>query len=195
MPASDAAVYKIRAGSFHGMEIGATLSRKVPDPLPLSYGLLRMRLTKTVPVWLLIVGQLLVATTVSLEAQEARPAEKSPALALGLSLLVPGAGQFYNGELLKGAVMLGGAVASSWAIVLTAADILELDDDTSDTTVHVVGGIGMAIVVWSWIDAPLSARAINRRIRAGDVALELGPVPDVSSGRQGLAVTLLRARF
>jgi len=154
-----------------------------------------MRRTKTAPGWLLVIGLLLVVSRPPLGAQEACPAEKSPALALGLSLLVPGAGQFYNGQPLKGAVMLGGAVASSWAIVLTAADVLKLDDDTSDTKVHVLGGIGIAIVVWSWIDAPLSARAINRRIRAGDVALELGPFLDISGRSQNVAVTLLRARF
>jgi hypothetical protein len=165
------------------------------DSLPLSHGLRRMRLTKTVPGWLLFMGLSLFAPSSSVEAQEAGPGEKSPALALGLSLLVPGAGQFYNGQVLKGAVMLGGAVATSWAIVLTAADVLELDDDTSDTTVHVVGGIGMAIIVWSWIDAPLSARAINRRIRAGDVTLELGPSPQFGGAHGGLSVGVLRAEF
>lgn len=154
-----------------------------------------MRLRTPLAGWLVVIGMLLGAPAGSLQGQEADPAEKSPALALGLSLLVPGAGQFYNGQPLKGAVMLGGAVASSWAIVLTATDILELDDDTSSTTVHVLGGVGMAIVVWSWIDAPLSARAINRRIRVGDVALELGPLPGLPRRHGGPGLTVLRVRF
>ncbi|MBE8990050.1 zinc ribbon domain-containing protein [Nostoc sp. LEGE 12450] len=57
---------------------------------------------------------------------------KNPTLAAILSLLVPGIGQFYNGDVLKGIVMLVGA------IVLSST---------------VWGYIYIAILGWSIIDA------------------------------------------
>jgi len=129
------------------------------------------------------------------QAPGAAASERSPALALGLSVLLPGAGQIYNGQHLKGVVMFAGAVATSWAIVLTASDVLGLDDDTSDAGVHTIGAIGIGLVLWSWIDAPLSARAINRRIRAGRATLDVGALLVPPGPGHRLDVTLLRAAF
>ena len=64
-----------------------------------------------------------VTTTVSGQTGD-QQGHKSPPLALALSVLVPGAGQFYNGDYLKGGVMLGGAVITAGAILLTASDVL-----------------------------------------------------------------------
>jgi hypothetical protein len=96
-------------------------------------------------------------------------------LALALSLVVPGAGQVYNGHYGKGAVMFGSAALTASSIVLTIADALELDDDRSGTGVHLLGATGIGIVVWSWIDAPLSARAINRGLETGSVTIGIAP--------------------
>jgi hypothetical protein len=139
-------------------------------------------------------ANLVAFSTGRLAAQESgQDSRKSPAAALALSLLVPGAGQVYNGQYLKGAGMFGGVALTSWAIVLTVSDVLELDDDASGTEVHVLGAIGMGAMLWSWIDAPLSARAINRRIELGGAALEVGPLGFGTSGPPG--VTLLRVNF
>lgn len=59
-------------------------------------------------------------------------AGKNPAIALVLSLVIPGVGQFYNSDIKKGALMLGGA------ILLGA----------------LTGGLGyVAFWIWSMIDA------------------------------------------
>lgn len=73
---------------------------------------------------------------------------KNPTTAWALSFLIPGGGQFYNGETGKGIVFLGGYAASaaifwyvSWPIGLT----------------------GMLVTsVWSQIDAPTTANRLNR---------------------------------
>ena len=59
-------------------------------------------------------------------------AGKNPAIALVLSLVIPGVGQFYNSDIKKGALMLGGA------ILLGA----------------LTGGLGyVAFWIWSMFDA------------------------------------------
>jgi TM2 domain-containing membrane protein YozV len=57
---------------------------------------------------------------------------KSPGIALILSLLIAGVGQFYNGDFKKGAVMLGGAILGG-AVTL--------------------GIVYFAVWIWSMIDA------------------------------------------
>ncbi|MGH8727333.1 MAG: zinc-ribbon domain-containing protein [Burkholderiales bacterium] len=57
---------------------------------------------------------------------------KSPGIALILSLLIPGVGQFYNSDVKKGAVMLAGAILGG-AVTL--------------------GIVYFAVWIWSMIDA------------------------------------------
>jgi TM2 domain-containing membrane protein YozV len=45
--------------------------------------------------------------------------ETNPAVALTLSLFIPGAGQFYNGDNKRGALMLGGALISLMLVAFT----------------------------------------------------------------------------
>jgi TM2 domain-containing membrane protein YozV len=68
---------------------------------------------------------------------------KSPALALVLSLIICGVGQFYNGQIGKGIAMLLLCIAL-WFVFL-----------------------GWIINIWSIIDAYTSAKAINARFNAG----------------------------
>ncbi len=68
---------------------------------------------------LLVLLAMLVASAHTAEAQTSSEqtveSRKSPWLAFGLSvLLVPGAGQAYNGQWGKGGLMLGGVVVSFW---------------------------------------------------------------------------------
>jgi TM2 domain-containing membrane protein YozV len=57
--------------------------------------------------------------------------EKNPAVALVLSLFIPGAGQFYNGDNKRGALMLGGALIS---LMLAAVTI----------------GVFTGVAIWIW---------------------------------------------
>ena len=134
------------------------------------------------------------ATTAT--AQEAdHQGRKSPPLALALSFVLPGAGQVYNGDYLKGAVMFGGAVLAAGAVLLSASDVLGLDDDTSGTGTHILGAAGVGLILWSWIDAPLSASAINRRLEAGGTTVDLGPRVHVAQKGGGVDLSLLRIGF
>ncbi len=78
------------------------------------------------------------------------PREKSPALAFLLSFLVTGCGQVYNEQIAKGVLMLGGSLAGMY-IALT-------DLRSPETGLTIWAGC----VLWSLIDAPLTASAINR---------------------------------
>jgi TM2 domain-containing membrane protein YozV len=86
------------------------------------------------------VGGAVISPTVDVRARGAAVAqpsgEKNPAVALILSLFIPGAGQFYNGDNKRGALMLGGALIS---LLLAAFTI----------------GIftGVAIWIWSMVNA------------------------------------------
>jgi hypothetical protein len=77
--------------------------------------------------------------------------EKSPVLALGLSLLVPGGGQYYNGQSVKGAMMT--VVAAGGAVVMVTGD-------------HHEAPYGLLVyavaAVWSLIDAPIAANLMNQ---------------------------------
>ena len=77
---------------------------------------------------------------------------KNPGVAFLLSFLLPGGGQYYNGELVKGIV-----IDALWLISIGA--ILSEEDE----------GIAIGLLlssansIYSWIDAPVSANRINRR--------------------------------
>lgn len=77
--------------------------------------------------------------------------KKEPFLALILSLIVPGVGQFYNGDMNKGFIMLGAAVA---CMVLNF------------TIIGMILGIpgGIAVWIWSMYDAYKSAQKINTEL-------------------------------
>jgi hypothetical protein len=90
--------------------------------------------------------------------------EKSPILAFLLSSIVPGLGQYYNGEVEKGiiqeALVVGGAVLALTAGVEDWGDYYE----PAELTYWFWIGLGTAAgaSIWSVIDAPLSASRINR---------------------------------
>jgi TM2 domain-containing membrane protein YozV len=92
---------------------------------------------------------------------------KKPGLAFGLSLLCPGLGQFYNGEVVKGIAM---SVLSPTSALLCFALTTVLDSHLHLAPFFV--GIFYANYIWSLIDAPVSANKINRRNHA--LSLNLG---------------------
>lgn len=109
------------------------------------------------------------ADTASTTAQH--PGEKSAGAAFMFSVFLPGGGQFYNGEGLKGLAMLVGFFG--------ALAIGSHQNDPSEEDLGVAVGIG----IWalSLVDAPLSARRINRARRAE--ATTTASHVDVAAGR------------
>jgi TM2 domain-containing membrane protein YozV len=103
--------------------------------------------------------------------------KKSPVLAFWLSFLVPGAGQYYNGQITKG-IIQDVLYVAGLTVALTAGIKTETtpyysygyyysyyyDETTKSITAWYWIGLGVAIGSWVWsmIDAPISASAINR---------------------------------
>ncbi len=114
-----------------------------------------------------------------------------------MSLMIPGAGQAHNGQWAKGALMLGGGLVSVGAAV-AGSDECDSSGDCALFTAGLVGLVGFWL--WSMIDAPVSASSINRRIDAGEVALEIGPQLIASqlivpSGGSRVGLSLVRVKF
>ncbi len=90
--------------------------------------------------------------------------EKSPFLAFALSYMLPGLGQFYNGEVLKGLLFMGGITTGVGIIILGAGDFEH--ESTGNIGLIYTGLAVVAITeIWQLIDAPVSASRINRERR------------------------------
>ncbi len=99
--------------------------------------------------------------------------QKSPGTAFLLSFLIVGGGQAYNGQWPKAGIMFGGAVVGATLFVGYASDCWNWDESCG--TAYAGLGLLAGTAVWSMIDAPISASAINRRIAVAGRRLELGP--------------------
>ena len=128
--------------------------------------------------------------------------EKNPWAAFGLSFLLTGGGQFYNGQHRKGALQLGGSVVGGAILIsgmlATTEDILVSTTEiivTGDTTVEEARGgtrivtglvLVMGLKAWSMIDAPIVANRINEEGRWTSLRV----VPLVHSDFAGASLTL-----
>lgn len=100
-------------------------------------------------------------------------AEKSPGTAMGLSFLVTGLGQFYNGESSKGVLHLVVGAVAAGTMLAGVEDCYAYDDfDCSTFTIGALGVVGTKI--WTMWDAYDSAKRINES--AGALAFERGGV-------------------
>ena len=124
--------------------------------------------------------------------EQTAEAPKSPGGAFALSLMIPGAGQAHNGQWGKGALMLGGGLVSLGAAI-AGSNECDSSDDCALFTAGLVGMVGFW--VWSMIDAPVSASSINRKMDAGEVALEIGPQLIAPNRDSLVGLSLLRVRF
>ena len=93
-------------------------------------------------------------------------AEKNPPLALGLSCLLPGLGQFYNEQPGKGVVMLAGNLAGVVMMVAGTEDNYEtvfgtVDPDDDDGTTVLGFIVWAGCLGWSMYDAYTAAAQIN----------------------------------
>ena len=100
---------------------------------------------------------------------------KSPSSARLYSILMPGAGQLYNGETSKGLIQMGAAVVgvALFVVYLPSSKFVRDDyywasygywTDEGNATLS-YGGLAVALgaSVWSIIDAPKGARRYNER--------------------------------
>jgi TM2 domain-containing membrane protein YozV len=100
--------------------------------------------------------------------------EKSPLLAFVLSFILPGGGQYYNGDIGKGVIMTGAAAAGIATMLAAGTESVWHKDytgyyyasygywtDETTTWFYVGAGVAGAAAIWSWIDAPISASRIN----------------------------------
>lgn len=130
---------------------------------------------------------------------------KNPWLAFGLSALITGGGQFYNGQHSKGVAQLGGVVLG-FGLMFSGieddyeniyGDWVDPDDDDGKAVFGLLLAFGCSI--WSMIDAPISANSINRQsqqpsyghlIELGGSRATLGVDPVVSHKSLGTRLTL-----
>ncbi|HUL44000.1 MAG TPA: DUF5683 domain-containing protein [Bacteroidota bacterium] len=105
---------------------------------------------------------------------------KSPTAAFILSFLVPGMGQFYNGQYLKGGIQTGAFVAgigvmlawgransyssepyTDYSYYGTYTYYHTWDEDYTTAWMYIGAGVAVSSWIWSMIDAPISANHIN----------------------------------
>lgn len=110
------------------------------------------------------------------QAQLATPvassqSRKSPALAMVLSSIAPGGGQMYNQQWWKAAAF-GGAEILGFVLAIEGG----LACDVGEQCPGAVAGVFLFLgsYFWSIVDAPISARAINRRL-GGMAGIDLRP--------------------
>ena len=131
--------------------------------------------------------------------------KKNPWLAFGLSAIIIGGGQFYNGQHAKGVAQLGGVILG-FGLMLSAieddyeniyGDWIDPDDDYGRAAFGALLFLGSSL--WSMIDAPISANRINRQsqqpsyghlIELGGSRATLGVDPVVSHRSLGTRLTL-----
>ena len=97
--------------------------------------------------------------------KEAPKERKSPELAFVLSLIFPGGGQFYNGDISKGITQQLLIAAGLVLVISEATKNRGGFIDTRNSTFKIVGITMVAGgVLWSLIDAPISASKKNKML-------------------------------
>jgi hypothetical protein len=90
---------------------------------------------------------------------------KSPGVAFVLSLILPGAGQYYNGDVAKG-VAMDVWIAGGFALILYDSGLNERYSSSRDKSPS-LDTFGAIMVIsgslWSMIDAPISASKKNKK--------------------------------
>lgn len=93
--------------------------------------------------------------------------ERNPALACFLSFLIPGAGQLYNNENLKGGLMITFSITSSFAAGFLIASASETHSYSSKSVKTSIAAICILtdVVLWIYgmVDAPTQAIKLNRQ--------------------------------
>lgn len=90
---------------------------------------------------------------------------RDPRVAVILSLLFPGAGQLYNGDVLKGLVLGAVGVGCWYSLLFTDIGFWGSQNRITTSTIIVLAGLGVGYLV-SALDANLSARR-GRKLKSG----------------------------
>ena len=113
---------------------------------------------------------------------------KNPELAGALSVLVPGLGQLYNGEAVKGGIIMAAFLGSIG--VCLAADI-----GGTPGSISTLGWIGVGMVgtsyLWGIIDAPITANCMNKEILGGTTQSVL----EIQAGEHSLSLRAGMTRY
>jgi hypothetical protein len=121
--------------------------------------------------------------------------KRNPWAAFGLSWLLTGMGQFYNHEKTKGTVMLGLYLPFAvWFIVDQKRD----PNTGAESYPLIPLAVSTGIKVWSMVDAPLSAKRINRLNGYGlskAPSLQLGVYPSPRDPKKCQVGLLLKKGF
>jgi TM2 domain-containing membrane protein YozV len=152
-------------GSVSVLEVipGETLKIQTADGSVYIYGMAEVTKVTKATAEKPAVFPLAPALTASAAAPRAAPtlSRKNPWVALGLSWLVPGGGQFYNGQSGKGSRCLGvflGGLVLYWP----AIDGQYARSEENRVTVGAFVVLGSTL--FSLVDAPFSAIRINRKL-------------------------------
>lgn len=95
--------------------------------------------------------------------KQAPKERKSPELAFVLSLIFPGAGQYYNGDVEKGLIQ-DGILLSGIILLAKGSSTYSTKDYNTEETIGLLMIFGASL--WSLIDAPISASKKNKRRRS-----------------------------
>lgn len=107
-------------------------------------------------------AQLSTAEPTAISGSNQQKGRKSPPVAFGLSLLITGLGQHYNGEHVKGVIQEVAVLVG--ALLIAVGNRGEFPSYRQNVPQMNVGiGICAGSAIWSIIDAPLSASRINRK--------------------------------
>ena len=90
---------------------------------------------------------------------QSKPSYKSPWVAFLLSYIIPGGGQIYNGEIIKGLVFTGTFMLG--AVIALIPGIGAKSGSEWPTSSYIGVGIAGIAYVWQLVDAPISASRIN----------------------------------
>ena len=129
--------------------------------------------------------------------------KRNPWAAFGLSCLLPGGGQFYNHEKSKGCLMLKLYIPAFIGYMYYSIKYPEYDTTNNPSTIDDVIYLSSLLIdigvhTWSMIDAPLSAKRINRRngnTRLKNPSVGLVFAPDPRNPRRLQPGVGLRAEF
>ena len=107
--------------------------------------------------------------------------QKDPWVAGALSFLVPGLGQIYNGQPVKGLAFFGGVIAGYTLFILAVEDnyynyygfYVDPEGDDDSGVLGLLTGFGLWVA--AIVDAPISANRINRQNQARAIKLQSVP--------------------
>jgi len=88
---------------------------------------------------------------------------RSPGTAMALSFLIPGGGQYYNADYLKGGIMTG-VYVGGWILMISGISSTSFYDNGGTALTIAGAGLILGSYIWSIIDAPIGAQNYNEKM-------------------------------